>query len=125
MGGWQAAGIIFRTNDSSAQTYYIFEITVNGTFFVQRNDSSQSDAQLYTESKAPIIHAGLNQKNILAVDASGDSMTFYINGQNVGQRTDSRYSSGLIGVIVGEQFNQSDTQITTEATYNYAKVWVS
>lgn len=119
----QAAGIIFRTNDSAAQTYYIFEITVDGTFFVQRNDSSENGKLLYIES-SPVIKTGFNQSNIIAVDANGSDMTFYINGSNVAHLKDTSYSSGLIGVLVGEQFNQSDTQVTTEATYNYAKVWI-
>jgi TIR domain-containing protein len=116
----QAGGIIFRTNDGAAQTYYIFEITVDGHFFIQRNDSSEADAQL-SAGRNVAIKTGFNQPNLLAVEANGSQMMFSVNGHPVAQLTDSHYSSGIIGVIVGEQ---TDTQSITEAAYNYARVWI-
>lgn len=118
-----AAGIIFRTNDGAAQTYYIFEITVDGNYFVQRNDSSEDDAPL-TSGSSTAIKTGFDQPNTLAVDANGGQMTIYINGRAITPLTDSHYSSGLIGVIVGEQLKSSDAQTVTEADYNYARVWI-
>ncbi|HEY0753854.1 MAG TPA: hypothetical protein VGD98_07835 [Ktedonobacteraceae bacterium] len=83
--------------------------------------TSEDDKQLSTGNSAA-IKTGFNQPNSLAVAANGSAMTFYINGKIIVRLTDSRYSSGLIGVIVGEQL---DSQAVTEATYNYARVWVS
>lgn len=122
----KAAGIIFRTDDGSAQTYYIFEITTDGGYFIQRNDSSEDDVQL-SRGNSPSIHTGFKQPNLLAVDANGGMLTFYINGINItGSRplTDNTYMSGKIGVIVGEQQIEADSQAITEATYNDARVWI-
>jgi hypothetical protein len=53
----------------------------------------------YGESSA--IHVGVNQQNKIAVKASGNSMTFYINEQQIAQALDTpsgTYMEGTIGL---------------------------
>jgi hypothetical protein len=62
----------------------------------------------------------LNQPNIIAVVANGNSFDFYVNGQHIaGPVSDKNAisSHGMIGVY-GEGFDA-----TTEVVYNDVKVW--
>ncbi|GEM_PF-2125638 len=114
----QAGGIIFRDN-GTASTYYIFEITTSGRFFVLRIDSLHTAPVQLGAGSSFAIHTGLGISNVIAVDANGSLLTFYANAITIAQIRDSHYDSGNIGVIVG----QPNDQGVTEAAYTYARVW--
>lgn len=114
----QAGGIIFRANDT-ASTYYIFEITTGGRFFVLRIDSLNTAPVQIGAGSNFAIHTGIGASNIIAAEASGSLLTFYVNATAIAQIRDSHYSSGSIGVIVGQPNDQS----VMEVAYTYARVW--
>ena len=116
----QAGGIIFRANDP-AGTYYNFEITTGGRFFVLRSDSLQTATVQLSAGRRSAIHTGSDASNIIAVDASGNVLTFYVNATAIAQIIDSHYHAGNIGVIVGQPNDES----VTEAAYTYARVWTA
>jgi len=55
--------------------------------------------------------------NLIAVVAKGNSITLYVNGQNIGSVSDSTYSQGEIGVAADDVSNP------TEVVFSNAKVW--
>lgn len=116
----QAGGVIFRAN-GTASTYYIFEITADGRFFVLRSDSLQVATVQISAGSRSAIHRGPDSSNTIAVKASGNLLIFYVNATAIAQVTDGHYSTGNIGVIVG----QPNDQGVTEAAYTYARVWTT
>jgi hypothetical protein len=107
-------GMIFR-NDGKGQ-YYYFHICRDGTYKVAlfSNDPG-TDLQPSTSSSA--IHTGLNQPNTIAISASGRTMTFYANGQQIGQVQDDNYNSGSIGLIA------KPVGRATDVAYKNARAW--
>lgn len=87
-------GVSVRISD---QGHYEFDIDSNGKWVVFKCGSSNcSRLKDYTASSA--IHSGLNATNTLSVAMQGTNFTFSINGTQVGQFTDSAYSSGQVGL---------------------------
>jgi hypothetical protein len=117
-----AAGIVFRATDAN-KTFYYFLITTDGRVMGWRSDPSQTGlVQISHPAFADAVKRKLNQTNVLAVYANGGQLTFFVNGTPViGPFSDSTYSNGHIGVMVGLPNDKS----TTEAAYQYAKVWTS
>ena len=68
---------------------------------------------------SPFIKTGLNQPNVIAVDADGKGMTFYVNLKPIAHIQDGHYNSGNIGFMVG----QPDDESVTDVAYTYARVW--
>jgi hypothetical protein len=91
-------GIAFRR--TSTGNFYEFEIAsnsewrfakyVNGTF-----------SEITSPAASTAIKGGLNTINTLSVTAKGSDFEFFVNGTLVGQATDSTFSTGLAGLLVG------------------------
>jgi hypothetical protein len=64
------------------------------------------------------IHTGLNQWNLLAVAAQGNTIDFYANQEEIDSVTDSTYSKGQIALAA-----EVETSNVTEVIYSNAKVW--
>ena len=89
-------GLVFRRADKD--NYYMFRVTDNGVYqFRVRYEGEWNTILDWTETAA--IRAG--RENVLTVVAEGTDFTFFINDQFVAATTDSRLSSGVVGVIVG------------------------
>jgi hypothetical protein len=119
-------GLVFRLNSDN---YYGFYLTTKGMYQVlwhtntdSGNDTSIDPANSSFDSFkfSSAIRQGLEQQNTLSVLAQGTSLQFYINGQRVSSVQDSTYSSGTIGVIIGDPKDQTSV---TSATFNHAQVW--
>lgn len=79
------------------QYHYEFDIDSNGKWVVFKCGSNDcSKLKDYTANAA--IHANLNVSNTLSVAMKGGKFTFSINGTQLGQVSDSAYSSGDIGL---------------------------
>lgn len=91
-------GIVFRAQDY--KNFYVFSITGEGYYrFMKYVDGEWTKIVGLTLSHA-IKHG--NTTNNLQVSAEGSTFGFYINDQFVNWATDTSFSSGLIGVIVGD-----------------------
>lgn len=114
------AGIVFRANNAKG-TYYYFQLTTGGQFSLWRSDSSKAAPVRVPGSStfAGAINQGLNAANIIAVSTSGSQLLVFVNRTNVVKVTDGTYTSGNIGVMAGA-INGTGT---TEAVYQYARVW--
>ncbi|TMC21025.1 MAG: toll/interleukin-1 receptor domain-containing protein [Chloroflexi bacterium] len=110
-------GMAFRSD--SKGHLYVFRICQNGTYSVIKCVSNNgSDAETLAGSNSPAIHTGLGQQNKIAIEASGGTITFYVNEQQIDQVQDSSYVSGSLGLIA---YPESNTP--TDVAYSNAKLW--
>jgi formylglycine-generating enzyme required for sulfatase activity/tRNA A-37 threonylcarbamoyl transferase component Bud32 len=94
-------GVAVRRSD---ERYYAFTISPR-TQKWQALKHAPDGWQVLAEGSNDSIR-GLTAADTLRVDATGSQFTFYINGQNVTQVSDSDYASGDVGFIV-ETFDES------------------
>jgi hypothetical protein len=75
------------------------------------------NSNLLANGSPSAITRGLNQSNVLAVMAQGNTLVLYVNKQRITSVSDSTYSHGEIG-LVADAFNN-----LTEVVFSNAKVW--
>lgn len=103
-------GLIFR---SVADNYYYFRVDPTGQYTFKVYQSAND--KVLAQGPGPIINAG--QTYLLAVVANYGNFTFYVDHQQIAQLTDPTFSSGHIGVFVGDQANSA------VAVFRNAHVW--
>ena len=108
-------GIAFRANSKNGAFYY-FHINQNGSYALETYSGYNSTAVL-KQGTSPAIKTGLNQTNLIAVVANGNSLVLYVNKQQIASVNDGTYSNGQIGVIA------ESTQNPTEVVFTNAEVW--
>jgi hypothetical protein len=86
-----AYGIAFRR--PSPNKYYVFLVTGDGSWLVARDNVAVVQAQHSTA-----IKTGVGAVNKLAVRMKGNHFTFFANGTQLGELTDSTYGSGNVGL---------------------------
>jgi hypothetical protein len=117
----EEAGIVFRA-DGNNDLYY-FYIDVYGNYGVYWNVSTKGvhAKELISRTGSTVIKRGRGQPNELAVIARGSNFTLYINSRRVNQFADMSYSTGEIGICVGDYNDFYPGPFN--ATYQDAKVW--
>jgi transcriptional regulator with XRE-family HTH domain len=110
-------GIVFR--DKPSEGSYSFSICQHGMYRI-RKYANLSDSTSMRHIHSSAIHAGLNQQNKIAVVASDNTMTFYVNEQQIDQIQDSSYTSGRIGFLAAPYHRQGHA---TDVAYTNARVW--
>src|SRR5947208_4929429 len=97
-------GILCRADadQKTLRNGYVFAIRTDGVYAIMKRTSPTFwDAIVYgKESKA--IKKG-DAVNHLRADCSGATLTFYINGEKVLEKTDSDFKKGGVGVTVTTQ----------------------
>jgi hypothetical protein len=97
-------GILCRAeaNEQTVSKAYVFAIRGDGFYAIlKRTTPTFWDAIAYgKESKA--IKPG-NVSNHLRADCSGNTLTFYINGEKVLEKTDPAFKAGNVGMAVTTQ----------------------
>jgi hypothetical protein len=100
-------GIVLRVSgDQDTRTYYIFGVSTDGKYYLQKKvrgqwadqDPVPAAASQYIKPKA---------KNTLAVLAQGNKLYLYINGFMVKSLTDDSSASGFVGVYGSTGENDS------------------
>ncbi len=112
-------GIVFRLNPAS-RTFYILEINRIGEYrFVRASgDNLMNWLTLIDWTPSSAILPGFHVTNTFLIVATGSQFRFYINRQLiVTSFSDSAYTSGLIGFLVG-----GDSPAGTEAVFS--NIWV-
>jgi hypothetical protein len=111
--------ILFRA-DTINRNFYDFEVCQNGRYEVDLHTGGARPTfkQLIPRLSSSIIHNGLNQDNVLAVEATGNTLTLYLNYQKIASVTDSSYSQGQIGLYASGSFGDP-----TEVQFSNVKVW--
>jgi hypothetical protein len=94
-------GLVVRVDQTKA-TNYLFYIDKDGNYGIgieNPNAANQNDQyKSLSQGKNATIKTGLNQSNLLAIAANGDTISVYVNGQFVASVQDKTYSNGQIGV---------------------------
>jgi len=112
-------GIVFRSEDSIDDHFYLFRIHTDGSYWLYRFiDRNIDHAILLQHSSTQAFHTGSGKSNLIAVVAQGSSLTLYVNRQQVCELQDAGYTHGQIGVLAG-----SLQQAPSQALYEQAKVW--
>ena len=107
-------GIVFRADDGAGK-YYLFQVCQDGHYELDLYVNNTGKA--LTSDYNSAINKGLNQTNMVAVVARGNSLTLYINNTSVDAVTDGTYSHGQIGVIAYA------INLPTSVLYNDVEVW--
>ena len=105
-------GMVFRLDDSK-DDFYIFKISGDGYVWIGRYHSGGAEAEPLVGEwwfESPAVNRGVNQVNVLRVNAEGGNMIFFVNNQEVGRVTDNNFASGDIGLLV-ETLGQGGVQI--------------
>ena len=116
-----SGGLIFRVNTNSGSGYS-FRLSTDGTYILAKfsTDSKgyiQTTTLISGQDTDSSFNSGNNQKNTIAVVATGSTFYLYINQVYMDQGSDNTYTSGNIGV-----FADSDTQGVT-VSFNNLKLW--
>jgi type II secretory pathway pseudopilin PulG len=112
-------GLVFRDLDSpQAYRNYALDVYQNGSYnlFITNGSSSA----VLSSGNSTAINLGLGQINLIAVVAQGNTITIYINHQQVASTTDSTFNHGKIGF---EAIAYSSTGHATEVVFSNARVW--
>jgi hypothetical protein len=107
-----AGGTFIRGNDSKGG--YLFTITPYGSYELRVVD----DYTKITGGFSSAIKLGLNQSNLIAVVAQGNTLDLFVNKQYITSVNDTTYSEGGIS-IEAHAISQP-----TEVVFRNAMVWI-
>jgi hypothetical protein len=111
-------GIIFRADLATQKHFYYFRVCEDQTATLSRYvDKLTANAQILTRTTNISMKTGLNQSNLLAISAIGNTIRMYINHTQIASVQDNAYSHGNIAVV-----GEASPNATTVAFSN-AKVW--
>ncbi len=112
-----AGGIILRRDRDSGDQYY-FHISQGGTCRFDILIKNAIAKILYFRT-CPVVHTGLNQTNLIAVEAKSNMFSLYVNRQFITSVVDkdNSFSTGQIGFVANAQDDP------TKVLFNNAKVW--
>ena len=109
-------GILFR-GDMSKGSFYYFRLCPNGTYQVRSYANSSSSSNPNIMGGGNFTQTGSAQTNTLAVVANGNTLTFYINKQQIDSTQDGSYSAGQLALFAE---NDGDP---TQIAFSKARVW--
>jgi len=120
-------GLIFRIPANVGYNQgYIFAISCDGKYSLRNWDrltgASGTTTWLQEATESSLIKAGKGQTNRLGIMAVGDRLIMYINGEKVGEVSDSAYTSGNFGIYLKAEksgalkINVDDVQYWTNPT---------
>jgi eukaryotic-like serine/threonine-protein kinase len=105
-----AGGIIFRLNSNFQHS--IFEINQDGSYELR------VDFAIIAGGSSSAIKVGLNQSNLIAIAAHGDTLDLFVNKHYIASVNDSTLSEGSIGIIAHA------ISKPTEVEFRDAMVWI-
>lgn len=96
-------GMIFRVNDES-DDFYSFQISGDGFVWIGRyRQGGIEEAEPIIDDwwfPSEAINQGIDQTNILRVQAEGQNLIFFVNDTEVGRVSDASFANGDIGLMV-------------------------
>lgn len=117
-------GIFFRA-ESALTHYYFFRVCQDGSYalFIYLGPAGSAAASqnrsLVSGQTSSEINTGLNQVNLVAIVAQGNTLELYVNHQQIDNTIDNTYNEGQIAVGA-DGFPEKHA---TEVIYSNAKVW--
>jgi hypothetical protein len=113
--GRDSYGLIVRAPsqpDNMIDSTYVFGFNCDGQYRLYRMDNG-SYIGIANWTAHPSLLPGPNQRNVMTVSANGDKLQLYANSTLVYEFSDSTYSRGLIGLMIGSGGTQ-DFQVAVE-----------
>jgi hypothetical protein len=111
-------GIVFRADAVNCKLYY-FLIDPHGNYWLSLSvQCGGVPDRVLLQGSSASIHTGLNQPNLMAVVALGNTLYLYVNKQYIGKVSDRNLSSGQIGVLA-----TNPTAGPGEVLFRHAQVW--
>ena len=97
-------GLMCRYQDD--QNFYYFAVANNGDYIMEKYVNAEFQP-LFSEGwrRSDAIYQG-NHTNRLEADCSGTTLSFYVNNVLLDEVTDTDFTAGLTGVIVGARDDQ-------------------
>ena len=95
-------GLLFFGNDDT-DDFYLFEVSSDGYVWIGLCDNGCEELTMLVDDgwfESDAVKQGLGETNRLRVEASGGSMSFYVNDIWVGDSSNTTLSHGTIGVVV-------------------------
>ncbi len=111
-------GIVFRTENTNPNQYYVFYIGQDGSYFL--NMANGANYPILSSGTNAAINQGLNQTNLIAVVAQGSTITLYVNHHQIADVTNNTFSHGQIGFLASPQGSGGHA---TEVVFSNARVW--
>jgi hypothetical protein len=112
-------GILFRLGQANNQDIgYRALISTQGDYTLESFDGQSY--QIVGSGTNTAIKTGLNQSNLIAIVARGNTLELYVNEQFVMRAVNNTSSQGQIGVAASTSANQGHP---TEVVFSNAKVW--
>lgn len=110
-------GLLFRSDDKGTNLY-LYEVCEDATYSLIKFTGNNATTLFVASNPSPLLHQGLNQQNVLAVDANGSTIDLYANNQLLSSQSDAALSSGEIGMLAINL-----TSAKTDVAYQNARVW--
>jgi hypothetical protein len=107
--GLDRYGLIFRSPDNNKG--YFLGISCDGQYGLRVYDGD-TFSDLVKWTKSDFIHAGANQSNLVGVMAKDTKLTLYVNGQSLGDVSDSSYQQGVFGYFIS---STNTTNLTVQS----------
>jgi hypothetical protein len=101
-------GLVMRHDADGS--FYVFVVSSDGSAWFDKF-TSWKITNLSDTWHPTNFTRGLNARNTIRVVASGTSFRFFVNGEQVGQATDTTYPRGTIGLFSGD--SNLDAAFTT------------
>jgi hypothetical protein len=117
--GKDGYGVLIRAPDQPdgvIDSGYVFSFSCDGMYRIYMMDNGEYNSiQLWTETEN--IKPGPNQMNRLGVRAEGNKFQFYANGELLTEFFNSRYSSGLFGIMIRSETTNNFKILVDEIGY--------
>ena len=106
-------GLVLRADLIQGNAYFL-QVCANGYYrlFLIANEKAGSAPRF-----SAAMNTGLDQTNLIAIIANGNTITVYVNHHQIDTMSDSSYSHGLIGLGAFKK------RLPTQVVYNDARVW--
>lgn len=120
--GSDAFGLMFRMPENiDYRSGYLFVITCEGTYALRKWDgltgANGAMEELIEFSESSLIDAGEDGSNRLGVLTVGDSLTIFLNGEELGQVTDDSFEKGYFGIYLNADKSDDLTIYVDDVKY--------
>jgi hypothetical protein len=119
--GKDAYGLIVRGPEHLAGVSYgyVVALSCDGQYYIFRLDGANpyTTKDLVIWTKSDYILVGANQKNVLGIKAVGNTLTIYINGHQIADVFENKYTFGRYGVFVSPDVTENYTYQVVQMSY--------
>jgi|GEM_PF-1103522 len=109
-------GMLIR-GDSSDLNGYLFAVCRTGSYSLSLLQNGHPTTLLAGGASIPGFNTGLNQTNIIAIAANGNTFVLYVNRQKTDEAKDGTFTHGFLGPVA------ENLSGPTIVVYSNAKVW--